>query len=58
MPKETLDQFIIKKSGGFRPGKKIFFDGKPAADDKKERLLEYLKEIKDRETKKMVQMIN
>lgn len=50
---ETLEEFIGKNDGSFRPHKKIFFERKPDKQDRRDLLYQYLREIKDREQNKL-----
>ena len=43
----------MAKANGTRTGKKIYLDGAPKAQDRKDLLLSYLKQINDRERAKM-----
>jgi hypothetical protein len=53
IPPETLDEFIHKHDGSFRPHKKIFFERKPDSQDRRDLLHQYLREIRDREKGKL-----
>lgn len=52
IPSETLDEFIGKNNGSFRPSKKIFFEKRPNQKDRRDLLFQYLKEIRERELNK------
>ena len=53
LPPETLEEFLGKRDGSFRPSKKIYFQRRPDKADRRELLDHYLAEIKQREQSKL-----